>query len=87
MFIAQDALILTRALAIVRTSMSMLTLAIDQVDRVAYLEKIRMLGNEARAAEMALLAGNVLDAEAILVNAGLSVRAIQLNIQLYNWER
>ena len=67
--------------------MSMLTLAIDQVDRVAYLEKIRMLSNEARAAEMALLAGNVLDAEAILVNAGLSVRAIQLNIQLYNWER
>ena len=67
--------------------MSMQTLAIDQVDRVAYLEKIRVLGNEARAAEMALLAGNVLDAEAILVNAGLSVRAIQLNIQLYNWER
>ena len=62
-------------------------LAIDQVDRVGYLTRIRGLSPEVRAAEMALLAGNPLDAEAILTNAGLSFRALILNIQLYNWDR
>ena len=36
---------------------------------------------------MALLCGNPMDAEAILLQAGLTFRAIMLNIQLYNWDR
>ena len=42
---------------------------------------------DARNAEMALLCGSPQDAEAILLQAGLTFRAIMLNVQLYNWDR
>ncbi|KAL3846590.1 hypothetical protein ACJMK2_017565 [Sinanodonta woodiana] len=62
--------------------------AILEVDKVQFINNIKDIPvKEARNAEMALLCGNPLDAEAILLTAGLIFRAIMLNIQLYNWDR
>jgi intraflagellar transport protein 80 len=38
-------------------------------------------------AEMALLGGNVQDAESILLQNGLVFRAIVTDLQLHNWNR
>ncbi|XP_064614881.1 intraflagellar transport protein 80 homolog [Liolophura sinensis] len=62
--------------------------AICEASKVQYIINIKEIPvKEARNAEMALLCGNPLDAEAILLQAGLVFRAILLNVQLYNWDR
>lgn len=59
-----------------------------QVDKVQFISNIKDIPvKEVRNAEMALLCGNHMDAEAILLAAGLIFRAIMLNVQLYNWDR
>ena len=42
---------------------------------------------ELRNAEMAVLTGNHSDAETILLQAGLTFRAVLLNIHLHRWDR
>ena len=42
---------------------------------------------EGRLAAMALFCRQIPDAEAILLQSGLIYRAIQMNIDLFNWER
>lgn len=62
--------------------------AINEADKVHYIQYIRELpSKEARNAEMAVLTGNYQDAENILLQAGLSFRAILLNIYLHQWEK
>ena len=62
--------------------------AIHEADKVGYIQYIKELPNkEARNAEMAILTGSYQDAENILLQAGLSFRAILLNIQTHKWER
>ncbi|XP_052215553.1 intraflagellar transport protein 80 homolog isoform X1 [Dreissena polymorpha] len=62
--------------------------AIQEADKVQFILNIKDIPvKDARNAEMALLCGNPQDAEAILLQAGLTFRAIMLNIQLYNWDR
>ncbi|XP_046379883.1 intraflagellar transport protein 80 homolog [Haliotis rufescens] len=62
--------------------------AIKETDKVQFIMNIKDIPvKEARNAEMALLCGSPQDAEAILLQAGLTFRAIMLNIQLYNWDR
>ncbi|RWS22795.1 hypothetical protein B4U80_04886, partial [Leptotrombidium deliense] len=61
---------------------------IDKLDKVFYIQKIQKLTNkDARNAEIALIAGNVREAENILLVAGYVLRAIMLNIDLYYWEK
>ncbi|XP_078612464.1 intraflagellar transport protein 80 homolog isoform X2 [Branchiostoma floridae x Branchiostoma japonicum] len=62
--------------------------AIDEVDKVQYILHIKEIpSKEARNAEMALFCGSPQDAEGILLQSGLVFRAIQMNINLYNWDR
>ncbi|KAK3095326.1 hypothetical protein FSP39_013242, partial [Pinctada imbricata] len=62
--------------------------AIKDAEKVQFIINIKDIPvKEARNAEMALLCGSPQDAESILLTAGLTFRAIMLNIQLYNWER
>ncbi|CAG0918271.1 unnamed protein product, partial [Notodromas monacha] len=62
--------------------------AIDEADKVNYIKYIKEIPlREVRAAEMALLAGNVKDAEGILLQNGLVFRAIMMHLQLFHWER
>ncbi|XP_005092728.1 intraflagellar transport protein 80 homolog [Aplysia californica] len=62
--------------------------AIKEADKVQFIINIKDIPvKEARNAEMALLCGNQQDAEAILLQATLTFRAIMLNVQLYNWDR
>ncbi|KAI8515118.1 Intraflagellar transport protein 80 [Branchiostoma belcheri] len=62
--------------------------AIDEVDKVQYILHIKEIpSKEARNAEMALFCGSPQDAEGILLQSGLIFRAIQMNINLYNWDR
>ena len=42
---------------------------------------------ELRNAEMAVLTGNHSDAETILLQSGLTFRAVLLNIHLHRWDR
>lgn len=66
----------------------MLFLFLFQAEKVQFIVNIKDIPvKEARNAEMALLCGSPQDAEAILLTAGLTFRAIMLNIQLYNWDR
>ncbi|RWS06425.1 hypothetical protein B4U79_13582 [Dinothrombium tinctorium] len=61
---------------------------IDKVDKVFYIQKIQKLSSkEARNAEIALISGNVREAENILMVSGYVLRAILLNIELYNWDK
>ena len=61
---------------------------INEADKVHYIQYIRELpSKEARNAEMAVLTGNYQDAENILLQAGLTFRAILLNIYLHQWEK
>lgn len=41
----------------------------------------------AQLAEMALLGGNVVDAESILLQNGLVFRAVMVNLHTHNWIR
>ncbi|XP_065889257.1 intraflagellar transport protein 80 homolog isoform X3 [Dysidea avara] len=62
--------------------------AINEVDKVYHLRKIKELsGQERRNAELALFCRQPLQAEAIYIQAGMIFRAIELNMTLFNWER
>lgn len=53
-----------------------------------YINTIKELpSKEACNAAMALFCGNSQDAEGILLAAGLTFRAIMMNIELFNWDR
>ncbi|KAL7303838.1 hypothetical protein TKK_0003962 [Trichogramma kaykai] len=57
----------------------------DKVDYIRYIKGIP--GEMERLAEMALLAGDLLAAEGILLQNGLVPEAIRINVEMYNWAR
>ncbi|NXC85112.1 IFT80 protein, partial [Cercotrichas coryphoeus] len=62
--------------------------AIGEIDKVQYINSIKDLpSKESRLAHMLLFSGNTQEAEALLLQSGLVYQAIQVNINLYNWER
>nr|XP_034988331.1 intraflagellar transport protein 80 homolog isoform X3 [Zootoca vivipara] len=62
--------------------------SIGEIDKVQYISSIKDLpSKESRLAHILLFSGNVQDAETLLLQAGLFYQAIQVNINLYNWER
>ncbi|KAJ7324970.1 hypothetical protein JRQ81_017990 [Phrynocephalus forsythii] len=62
--------------------------SIGEIDKVQYISSIKDLpSKESRLAHILLFSGNVQDAETVLLQAGLIYQAIQVNINLYNWER
>ncbi len=62
--------------------------SIQEADKVHYIQYINTLpSREARNAEMSVLTGNYQDAENILLQAGLTFRAILLNVYLHHWDR
>ncbi|XP_032237699.1 intraflagellar transport protein 80 homolog isoform X2 [Nematostella vectensis] len=62
--------------------------AIDEADKVQYINHIKEIPTkEGRNAAMALFCRQVMEAETILLQAGLVYRAIQTNIDLFNWDR
>lgn len=62
--------------------------AINKVDKVLYMQEINQMADKsARNAEIALVCGNLKEAESILVAARFILRAIQLNLDTYNWDR
>lgn len=62
--------------------------AIKRYDKVDYVRHIKSLPKMTeRYAEMALLAGDLLAAEGILLQNGLTEEAIILNMKVYNWNR
>lgn len=59
-----------------------------QVDKVQFVSHIKQLASpERRNAELALFCHQPQQAEAIYLQAGLAFRAIELNMNLFNWER
>ncbi|XP_070155194.1 intraflagellar transport protein 80 homolog [Polyergus mexicanus] len=62
--------------------------AIGRFDIVDYIKYIKSLPNTTeKCAEMALLAGDLLAAEGILLQSGLIKQAIHINLEVYNWNR
>ncbi|KAM4770066.1 intraflagellar transport protein 80 homolog isoform 2-T2 [Cyanocitta cristata] len=62
--------------------------AIGEIDKVQYINSIKGLpSKESRMAHMLLFSGNTQEAETLLLQSGLVYQAIQVNINLYNWER
>lgn len=62
--------------------------AIGRCDIVDYIRYIKSLSSTAeKYAEMALLAGDLLAAEGILLQNGLIKEAIHINLEVYNWNR
>ncbi|NXG08602.1 IFT80 protein, partial [Sakesphorus luctuosus] len=62
--------------------------ATGEIDKVQYINSIKELpSKESRMAHMLLFSGNTQEAEALLLQTGLVYQAIQLNINLYNWDR
>ncbi|XP_062833582.1 intraflagellar transport protein 80 homolog isoform X2 [Anolis carolinensis] len=62
--------------------------AVGEIDKVQYISSIKDLpSKESRLAHILLFSGNIQDAETLLLQAGLIYQAIQVNINLYNWER
>ncbi|KAK6478690.1 intraflagellar transport protein 80-like protein isoform X1 [Huso huso] len=62
--------------------------AIGEIDKVQYINSIKDLpSKESSVAHMMLFSGNVQDAEGVLLQAGLIYQAIQVHINLYNWDR
>ena len=59
-----------------------------QVDKIRYLKFIQSLSsNELRLAELALFCRQLQTAEALFVQAGFVFRAIEMNMELFQWER
>ncbi|XP_043926400.1 intraflagellar transport protein 80 homolog isoform X2 [Protopterus annectens] len=59
-----------------------------KIDKVQYINFIKSLpSRESRMAHMLLFGGNVQDSEAALLQANLIYQAIQLNIDLFYWDR
>ncbi|XP_013923421.1 PREDICTED: intraflagellar transport protein 80 homolog [Thamnophis sirtalis] len=79
------------AMAIANKDMNTAEIAyasIGEIDKVQYISSIKDLpSKESRMAHILLFSGNVQDAETLLLQAGLIYQAIQVNINLYNWER
>ncbi|XP_064159238.1 intraflagellar transport protein 80 homolog [Anguilla rostrata] len=62
--------------------------AIGEVDKVQYINSIKELpSRESALAHMLLFSGHVQEAESTLLQAGLVYQAIQVHINLYNWDR
>ncbi|XP_038273151.1 intraflagellar transport protein 80 homolog isoform X1 [Dermochelys coriacea] len=62
--------------------------SIGDIDKVQYINSIKELpSKESRMAHILLFSGNIQDAEMLLLQAGLIYQAIQVNINLYNWDR
>eukprot|EP00795_Rhopilema_esculentum_P016998 gene16997-8502_t len=62
--------------------------AIEEADKVQYINHVKEIpSKEGRLAAMALFCRQIPDAEAMLLQSGLIYRAIQMNIDLFNWER
>ncbi|XP_042903024.1 intraflagellar transport protein 80 homolog [Parasteatoda tepidariorum] len=57
----------------------------DKVECIQYIKKLPL--KDLQTSEMALLNGNVREAESVLLGGGLSFRAIMLNLRLYRWDR
>jgi len=59
-----------------------------QVEKVQYMNFIKEIPTpEGRNAAMAVFCGQMQDAESILLQSGLVYRAIQMYLDLYNWDR
>nr|XP_030698247.1 intraflagellar transport protein 80 homolog isoform X5 [Globicephala melas] len=62
--------------------------AIGEIDKVQYINSIKNLpSKESKMAHILMFSGNIQEAEMVLLQAGLVYQAIQININLYNWER
>lgn len=62
--------------------------AIGEVDKVQYINLIKDLpSKESSVAHMLLFSGHLQEAEATLLQTGLMYQAIQIHINLYNWDR
>ncbi|XP_042313892.1 intraflagellar transport protein 80 homolog isoform X2 [Sceloporus undulatus] len=62
--------------------------SVGELDKVQYISSIKDLpSKESRLAHILLFSGNIQDAETLLLQTGLIYQAIQVNIDLYNWER
>lgn len=62
--------------------------AIGELPRVQYINFIKeQPSKESSLAHMLLFSGHVQEAEVVLLQAGLIYQAIQVNIDLFNWER
>uniref|UniRef100_A0A6Q2XZP2 Uncharacterized protein n=1 Tax=Esox lucius TaxID=8010 RepID=A0A6Q2XZP2_ESOLU len=62
--------------------------AIGEVDKVQYINSIKELpSKESSLAHILMFSGHVQEAEATLLQAGLIYQAIQIHINLYNWDR
>ncbi|KAG7471095.1 hypothetical protein MATL_G00120740 [Megalops atlanticus] len=62
--------------------------AIGEVDKVQYINSMKDLpSKESSLAHILLFSGQVQEAESTLLQAGLIYQAIQININLYNWDR
>lgn len=60
----------------------------SQLPRVHYINFIKQQpSKESSLAHLLLFSGQVQEAEATLLQAGLIYQAIQVNIDLFNWER
>ncbi|MEJ1277606.1 intraflagellar transport 80 [Cricetulus griseus] len=62
--------------------------AIGEIDKVRYINAIKDLpSKESKMAHILMFSGNIQEAETVLLQGGLIYQAIQININLYNWER
>lgn len=62
--------------------------AIEEIDRLQYITYIRDIPSpEGQSAELHLFKRQPDEAETILLQGGLTYRAIKLNIRLFRWER
>jgi intraflagellar transport protein 80 len=62
--------------------------ALEDVDKLRYMARVREVPSaEGRQAELALFQRRVDEAEKILLEAGLTYRAIEMHIGLHSWER
>ncbi|NWH45804.1 IFT80 protein, partial [Fregata magnificens] len=62
--------------------------SIGEIDKVQYVNSIKDLpSKESRMAHILLFSGNAQEAETLLLQTGLIYQAIQVNINLYNWDR
>ncbi|XP_041850740.1 intraflagellar transport protein 80 homolog [Melanotaenia boesemani] len=70
------------------TTAEMAYAAIGELPRVQYINFIKeQPSKESSLAHMLLFSGQVQEAESTLLQAGLIYQAIQVNIDLFNWER
>uniref|UniRef100_A0A4W6C2E8 Intraflagellar transport 80 homolog (Chlamydomonas) n=1 Tax=Lates calcarifer TaxID=8187 RepID=A0A4W6C2E8_LATCA len=70
------------------TTAEMAYAAIGELPRVQYINFIKeQPSKESSLAHMLLFSGQVQEAETTLLQAGLIYQAIQVNIDLFNWER